>query len=264
MGELLMSCDHRYRDCLNNNEIIRKYLCRECRGVFICACEVLIALKCLPHQMAVGTEHGTQRRLPVTGIAQAVCSECRGEREEPFPRAAIFGLKGKVERFYWREIIKTYYSRVLDFVGENDIHIENIMDFESSYPEKAKELRKEAKGYWILAHKKTPKYLLKELTNPEFLAGESVPETIIDAEYRQVEKGGQPIGKWGNSDGQLVAVEEIAEDWYAIRECECHSCERSLISLFVGAFLAPVIQDPSDPRVVRSYRHSTRGWSPSN
>jgi hypothetical protein len=153
---------------------------------------------------------------------------------------------------------------VLDFVFDHDIHIENIMDFESSYPEKARELRKEAKGYWMLAHKKAPKYVLKELTNPEFLAGVKVSETIVEAEYRKVEKGGQPIGKWVNRAGELVTVEELAEEWYAHGGYECLSCERSLISSLVGTFLASVIQDPSDPRVVRCYRHSTRGWSQSN
>ena len=97
-------CTHSKVQCLNHYEIFRKYLCEECRGVFVCRCEKELALTFLPHQVHHAQEYGTRKQFRVTGFAPKMCAECREEIEMPHPRAAIYGQKGKVERYYWREI----------------------------------------------------------------------------------------------------------------------------------------------------------------
>jgi hypothetical protein len=72
--------------------------------MFICNCEKELALMFLPRQVNFAQEYGTRQQFRVTGFAAHMCAECRGETEMPHPRAAIYGQKGKVERYYWREI----------------------------------------------------------------------------------------------------------------------------------------------------------------
>jgi len=259
-----MDCAHANVKCVHPYEIIRKYLCHDCGGIFLCQCELVLALRCLPHQMAIATEFGTNRRLQVAGCAKGICPECRGQPVESFPMAAIFGLKGKVERFYWREIRKTYYSLVIDQVNDLDIQMDDINHFESLYPEAAKELLRIAKQVWIYVHRTTPKYNTTETTNAEFLRRIQVPETHIEAPYMQVTKGDQRVGKWINRAGQIVDPEDVAKEWYESDGYKCLDCERSLIASLVGALLAPVIQDPSDSLLRECYRNSMKGWSKAN
>ena len=193
-----------------------------------------------------------------------MCAECRGEREDAHPGAAIYGRKGKIERFYWREIFKTCCEYVLDWLQKDSEQVKDIIDFRTRFPEKAKELEKKAKKYWQTVHRQNPKYDLKERTQAEFLSMIQVPVRKIKAEYRQVPKGDQKIGKWENSAGRLVSVEEIATEWYQSKGYKVLRCEKTLISIWVATFLAQAIQDPQDPRVRQTFRGSTKSWTPRN
>ena len=157
-----MKCLHEIVHCLNHYDTFRKYKCEECKGIFICECERELVLTFLPYQVRFGSEYGTQKRYSVTGFSPNMCAKCRGEKEEAHPRAAIYGQKGKVERYYWREIFKTYCEYILDWMHDQDIGVTDIIEIESRFPQKAKELKKLAKKYWQDVHKKSPKYDLKE------------------------------------------------------------------------------------------------------
>ncbi|MCX6356013.1 MAG: VRR-NUC domain-containing protein [Candidatus Aureabacteria bacterium] len=218
----------------------------------------------LPHQIRFATEYGTRKRYPVTGFELNICAECKGEKEEAHPRAAIYGLKGKVERFYWREIIKTYYGYVLDWLQQNSKQVKDIIEFEARFPDIASEFKKKAKKHWQVIDKQSPKYNLKEKTEAEFLSQVRVPTIKIQAEYRQIEKNGQKIGKWINQAGKLVPVEEIATEWYRFKGYMVLGCERRIISTWVGTYLAHSIQDPSDVQVRPTLRNSTKGWTSQN
>ena len=257
-------CRHEHVRCLNHYESFRKYLCEECGRVFMCQCERELALAFLPHQVSRGTEYGTHITYPVTGFAEGICLECQGEIEEPHPRAAIHGLKGKVERYYWREIFKTYCIHSLEWMKQNNVTIKDIIEFERMFPEKAKEFRKTAKRHWLQVHKTNPKYDTKEPSQAGFLSEVSVPTTYLEVPYAQIEKNGQKIGKWIGINGEICSVEQIALEHYRAQRYEGRLCERKLISVLVGTILAPVIQDKRDPRLQVGFRNSTSGWRSDN
>jgi len=230
----------------------------------MCECERKLALAFLPHQVRFARESGTRRQYAVNGFDFRLCSECKGEEEEAHPRAAIYGRKGKVERYYWREIFKTYCTYILDWLDQNSEQTKDIIEFQRKFPDIAKELKKEAKQYWQGVNEQKPKYNLKETTQAQFLSSVRIPVVSVKAEYRQVEKAGQKIGKWMNLAGQLVSAEEVAAEWYQTRGYAALRCERKLISVLVGTFLTNSIQSTSDPRVRTVFRNSTKGWTPRN
>ena len=232
--------------------------------MFICNCERELALRFLPHQVNFAQEYGTQKQLKVTGFATNMCAECRGEAEMPHPRAAIYGQKGKVERYYWREIYKTYCQYTLEWLNKNSETVKDILEFQEKYPNVAKDLEKKAKKYWQSLAKQKPKYNMKETTEAEFLSKKPIPVVQISAEYRQIEKGNQNIGKWVAQDGNLSSVEQIATEYYVSQGYSVLRCERLLISTWIATFFYASIQDTTDPRVRMVFRNSTKGWSSKN
>ncbi len=257
-------CPHSKLRCLNHYDTFRKYLCEECGGVYMCQCEEQLALGFVPHQVRSAQESGTRRRFVVTGFASHVCLECRGKKEEPHPRAAIYKQKGKVQRFYWREIFKTYCQSILEWQSANSEQVKDIFDFQKRFPDVARLLKKEARAYWQQLHKQTPKYNLKEKTQAEFLSGIKIPVVRVMARYCQVEKSGQKIGKWLNQAGELVSAESIAAEYYEHQGYVALRCERKLISTLISTFLTRSVQSSSDPRVKEVFRNTTRGWTPNN
>ncbi|HLO14676.1 MAG TPA: VRR-NUC domain-containing protein [Anaerolineales bacterium] len=257
-------CAHSSVRCLNHYEIFRKYLCEDCESVFICQCEKELALTFLPHQVNNAQEYGTGKQFRVTGFAPNMCAECRGEIEMPHPRAAIYGQKGKVERYYWREIYKTYCQYTLEWMHQNSEKVKDILEFQKRFPDVAKHLERKAKNHWKTLAKQNPKYDMKETTDAEFLSKVSIPEIQISAEYRQIEKGNQKIGKWVSQEGDLVSVEQIATELYNSQGYSVLRCERLLISTWVATFLCLSIQDLTDPRVRTVFRNSTKGWTSKN
>lgn len=257
-----MGCSHPHRRCLNEYDTFRKYLCENCGGVFMCECEHELATIFLPHQTRSGQEYGTRRRYPVAGVAKNICRACRGEPEPPAPRAAIYDQKGKIQRYYWREITKTYYQSVLEWIRGRSITIEDIIKLEAEYPEETKKLKKAARKHWQQRHKEDPKYDTSEQTHAQFLAKVRVPEIEVEAEYVQEQRGEAVVGKWKLRSGELRDAEDVAVDHYESSGYRVYRCERKLISTLVAVFCWPVIQDPSDPRGQRVMRGSTVGWKP--
>lgn len=228
----------------------------------MCECELELAKTFLPHQTQSGQEFGTRRRYPVAGFAKAVCRACRGEPETPAPRAAIYNQKGKIQRYYWREITKTYYENVLAWARPLGIAIENIMRIEADYPEETKQLKKKARRVWQQRHKEAPKYDTSERTPAQFLAEVPVPEIEVEAEYVREERGGAVVGKWRLSPTETGSAEDVAAMYYQSLGCDVYRCERKLISMLVSVLLWPVIQDPEDPCAQTVMRGSTVGWRP--
>ena len=226
----------------------------------MCECELDLAKTFLPHQTRSGQELGTRRRYPVAGFAKEVCRACRGEPEPPAPRAAIYNQKGKIQRYYWREITKTYYESVLAWVRPLGIAIENIIQIEADYPEETKRLKKEARRVWQQRHKEARKYDTSERTPAQFLAEVPVPEIEIKGQYVREERGDTVVGKWRLSPTETGSAEDVAAMYYQSLGCEVYRCERKLISMLVSVLLWPVIQDPDDPCAQTVMRGSTVGW----
>jgi len=255
-----MNCSHTSVECLNEYEFFRKYRCRSCGSVLLCACERSLAETFLPHQAHIAHEYGTGRRISIDGIGR-VCAECRGAVEEPHPRAEGHSAGGKIDRFYWREIFKTYCGGIQEEYG-GSFPFKSILEFEAKEPDIAERIRQSARKFWQHRHKTAPKYDTKEQTQAEFLDKVPVPVKTLDGEYRQVERKGQKIGCWSNSKGDLVSVEKLVEDWYSSQGLSVWRCERRLISVWVATFFGVPIQDPADPYSQLAMRHSTVGWTP--
>lgn len=259
-----MSCRHLNVQCLNHYDTFRKYLCEDCGEVWMCECERELAITFLSHQTRFGSEYGTHKRYPVSGFVPGLCAECRGEAEEPHPRAAIYGQKGRVERFYWREIYKTYLTMARDWMLKHGIQVRDVLELESRFLDETKKMKKEARRLWQEQHKHDPKYDTSELTEIAFLQEVSVPQREIEASYVQIERSDQKLGKWINEAGNPVSAEDIAAEHYRKGGFSVWTCERRLIAMLVGTFCCPVIQDPTDPRIQTVMRGSTRGWTSQN
>lgn len=230
----------------------------------MCVCEAELAHQFLPHQTKRGTEYGTRKRYPVAGFATGLCPSCRGEVEKPHPMAAVRGRKSKIERFYWREITKTYHAFAHDWLAENKEQVRDIIEFQNRFPEISAELRKQARAYWQKAHRAEPKYDLSEPTQEALHGDVDIPQTIVRATYAQVMRANQKIGKWQNSEGEFVSAEAVAKEFYLSQEWQAYVCERKLISTLYGTFCFTVVQDADDPRIVVGQRGSTRGWTTAN
>ena len=236
-------------------------MCEDCNQVLMCECEKELVLTFLPHQTKFGTEYGSQKRYPVSGFATKICAECRGEKEEAHPKAAIYGRKGKIERYYWREIYKTYLSMVLDFIIQNNKHVKNIIEFERRFKATSKKMKRSASKIWQINHKENPKYDTTEITESKFLSQVPIPEIVVYAQYTQIQKGKQRVGKWISDSGEKTTIEEIATEHYRKLGFNVYRCERKLISSLVGTFCFPIIQDPGDPKNLIAMRQSTKGWT---
>lgn len=258
---LSKSCQHGHRRCLNEYDTYRKYICLDCDTVWMCACEEKLAHQFLPHQTRKGSEYGTRKCYPVAGFAPGLCPICRSEAEPPHPMAAVRGRKGKIDRFYWREITKTYHEFARTWLIENCEYVSDILELQRRFPDTAKALKKRARQHWQSEHKSKPKYDLSEPTQQDLHDEIDVPVSIVHAPYVQVEGAGQKFGKWQNSIGELVSTEAIAKDYYRSQGWTPHDCERKLISILYGTFCFPVVQDPDDPQIIVGYRHSTRSWT---
>ena len=212
----------------------------------------------LPVSMELATSIQYQGLRPI--FAQNV----EAKRKKLIPARLFMDKKGKVERYYWREIFKTYCEYVLNWLQQNSDQVKDIIEFQSRFRGIATELKKKAKKHWQALDKQSPKYDLKERTEAEFLSQVPVPLIRIEAKYRQIEKNDQKIGKWINQSGQLASVEEIGSEWYRSKGYNILACERKFISTWVGTFLSLPIQDPSDLRVRSTFRNSTKGWTSHN
>lgn len=177
---------------------------------------------------------------------------------------AARGRKSKIERFYWREIIKTFHALARDWLRDRGETVSSVLDFRSRFPEVSKELQKEARHIWQQCHKRDPKYDLSEPTQQELHLDLEIPEVVVFAPYREVARGEQTVGKWEDGAGKPVSGEAIAARFYKDQGWEVHECERRLISTLYATLCFPVVQDPKDPELQIGCRNSTRGWTSEN
>lgn len=206
--------------------------------MFFCDCEEELATRFLPYQLKFGTEYGTGKRFPVIGSTSKMCQTCKGEKEEPHPM--VYG--SKLERYYWREIFKTYLSLVAHWLDSNNLTVTNILAFESQYAKQSDLLKKEAKTYWQDRHNQSPKYTFAvEPTEADFLSEVKVPERNLTGRITSVKKGKKNAKAWINSLGKECSVEDIASEWFSSNGFIVKKCELRLVSVLVATFCFPVI-----------------------
>lgn len=162
----MSSCTHLNVRCLNQFELICKYLCEECGAVMMCACDENFGRKFLPHQLDRATELETQKRIPVSaGFQPGVCCECRGLPPIANPVAEIYGRTSKIRRYYWRELAFMEMERFAAWAETQDASLRAPAE------EKAVKKRIETEVLQELKHlhATSPKYTFVEESQAEVI-----------------------------------------------------------------------------------------------
>jgi hypothetical protein len=233
-------CAHARLVCINPHELIRKYRCRDCGAVMMCACDEAFGRRFLSHQLSEGTELKTRQRILVTlGFQPKVCAECLGLPAEPAPAAEIHGRTSKIKRFYWRELFFEKTRRSADW---DEAHPE-ATDAERRAAQAAIETQvlEEIKAL----HASAPKYVISEPSQAEVLKRYHVEVLPIAAEYVEAPQKGAVIrdGDEAISPEAFVTRRFEAEGWSAMQ------LESVPFHAMFGVMMWLFIQDSSDPRV---------------
>lgn len=234
-----IACGHDSVVCLNQHELIRKYLCADCGAVMMCACDEVFGRRFLAHQLSEGCELDTQERVPVThGFQPTICNSCRGLPLEPAPGAAIPGRTSKIKRFYWRELFFRETERFADWRAANP-HVST---------DEAGAVRRRIAGEVLdeikALHASAPLYDMREPSQTEIL---SRCEVVIDAlspDYATApEKGAVVL-----LDGEIVSPEAFAAHHYAATGWSAMPLESVPLHTLFGVMMWLLIEDPADPR----------------
>ncbi|MBL8552258.1 MAG: VRR-NUC domain-containing protein [Hyphomonadaceae bacterium] len=230
-------CPHTDLDCLNQFEFVRKYRCRGCNAVMMCACDEARGRRFLPHQLNEGTELETQARVPVTaGFQPKTCPECRGLPPVNAPTAAIYGRTGKVERYYWRELYFMTEERVAAWMSEHPGADEDV---------ERKRLEKEVLVELQQIHQTHPKYEFTDLSQDEVIKRFEVELVRIDAPYLAQAQKGRVVddGRGGCSVEAFVQARYEEQGWKST------VLESAPFHVLFGVFMWLLVQDSTDEKV---------------
>jgi hypothetical protein len=237
-------CDHVDVVCVSHYELIRKYECRACDEVMMCACDQEFGEEFLPHQLARGRRLETRLDVPVTlGFQVGVCRECRGLAPEPHPKAELYGRTSKVVRYYWREIFFETTRRFASWAQDADLDSSKArFERRGKYDEIEKQVIDEIKK----VHRKAPKYDYAEPSSAEILDRHQVEIVDLRARYVQDENGTRrlvaPFGSFDSPESAALAYWQE----HGLIATECESCP---FHVLFGVFMWAVIQDPGDELV---------------
>jgi hypothetical protein len=208
----------------------------------MCACEKAFAHRFFSHQLAFGTELGTQQRVPVTaGFQENICNTCRGLPEEAHPKAEIYGMSSKVVRYYWREILFETTQRFGDWAdsrGYTD-YFSAQREHPDVYSRISKEVIEEIKDL----HRRSPKYTYQEKSQKQVLEENNVEVVNLQGEYvKRAERG---VGIL--SEGEIYSPEEFVALHFKQQGYEVLFTESVPFHVIFGVFMWLLIQDPKDP-----------------
>jgi hypothetical protein len=235
------TCAHKKTTCLNQYDLIRKYICESCQEIMICSCDEEHGRRFLPHQLSHGSYNGSRERVPVTiGFQEKVCPECKGEKAIAAPKAPMHGATTKITRYYWREIFFETTRRFHDSrpdIGPDDNKLSGF-----SFPEERRKIEKQVIAELKILHEENPKYVYKELTQKEVIEKTDTEVILVNAEHvSSVEK------KVGIRNGNKIStVEEYACDYFRNQKYDVLEVESVPFHVLFGVFMYLVVQDAGD------------------
>ncbi|QDG50583.1 VRR-NUC domain-containing protein [Persicimonas caeni] len=237
-------CAHDDVECLNPYEPVRKFRCRDCDGVMMCACDREFGEEYLPHQLSQGQEYATKREVPVThGFQAEVCRTCRGLQSVGHPKAELPGSTSKYQRYYWREIYKQTVLRFGYWCKQHGYDDWIAARHDPVTSAAYKWIHEDVKAFYRAAHKHFPKYdYSDEPSQQEVIDAHDV--TIVDREVEYVESGGR--AKIQSPNGP-VSVEQYAARCYREQGFEVILCESRPIHVLFGTFMCLEIDSAADP-----------------
>lgn len=237
----MQNCKHPKVKCINQYELIRKYICEICFQVMMCSCDESFGSQFLPHQIGEASEPETKKRIPVTlGFQENICDKCRGIPEKAFPKAETYGRGSKVYRYYWREIAFETINRFEKWC-ENEGYadwliamVEQKHKFESIEREVAKEIKH--------MHESCPKYIYQEESQAEVFTRYKVEVIDLDGIYIKT-----PERKISLLDGRdICTAEEFVERYFMKPGYNVLQTESIPFHVLFGVFMWVLIQDHLD------------------
>ena len=241
--QMKKDCTHEKVTCLNQYDLIRKYICETCKEVMMCVCDEEHGRRFLPHQLNKGSWLNSKERVPVTlGFQKNICSECRGDKAIAAPKAPMPGATTKIRRYYWREIFFETTRRFYDSHPEIDANDVNSSEF--SFPEERRKIEKEVIAEIKDLHERNPKYEYNELTQKEVIERTNTEVILRNAEHVKTEDK-----KVGIRNGSKIStVEEFASDYFKEQGYEVLEVESVPFHVLFGVFMYVVIQDAGDEK----------------
>ncbi len=236
-------CKHTDVTCLNQYDLIRKYICNTCKEVMMCSCDEGHGRRFRAHQLKEGSWLNSRERVPVTlGFQPTICPECRGEEAVAAPKAPMPGSTTKITRYYWREILFETTERFYEAHPELDPSNNNISEF--SFPEERRRIEKEVIKEIKALHEKSPKYEYGEITQSEVLSKTNTEVILVNAEH--VKTDGRKVGiRDGN---KICSVEVFASNYFKNAGYQVMEVESAPFHVLFGLFMWLVIQDPQDSK----------------
>ena len=235
------NCAHTQVTCLNQYDLIRKYICETCQEVMMCACDEAHGRRFLSHQLNEGAWLNSRERIPVTiGFQIDICPECRGEKAIAAPKAPMHGATTKITRYYWREIYFETTRRFYDSHPELDPNDVSVF----SFPDERRAIEKEVISEFKALHEKNPKYEYSELTQQEVISKTNTEVILLIAEH--VKTKSRKVGIKNGS--KISTVEEFASDYFKAQGYQVIEAESVPFHVLFGIFMYIVIQDPDDEK----------------
>ena len=235
-------CPHSIVTCLNEFEFVRKYRCESCQAIMMCACDEDVGREFLPHQLKMGSEYGTRKRIPVTlGFQPRMCRECRGLSPEAHPMAAIHGRTTKIKRYYWREIWFLTHRLFRRWALDHSLPPRDAAgpEADAARAEAANRALDEIKHL----HEANPKYAFVEESQEEVMRRWSVEVIDLHVTYAR-NSDNRRVQVFDGSD--RVPVEEYAARHYQRDGWTSLPLESSPLHVLFGVYMWLVIQDPAD------------------
>lgn len=230
-------CNHGELLLLNPYETIRKYACKDCLQVMMCACDADLGNTFLSHQISHATELKTQERIRVDlGFVENACDECRGLPAKAYPKSSIPGRTSKIKRYYWREISVEEFRRFSEELGVTDIASLQ------QHPERTR-IEKEVLTHFKRLHAENPKYVYSERSQSEVLANCETEIVELAAPYDDNPTKGAVI----KTPAGAISVEAFVTEHFQNQGLNVLNLESRPFHVLFGALMGQVVCDRSDP-----------------
>ncbi len=208
----------------------------------MCDCEREFALRFLPHQVTVGTDLRTKRRIPVTlGFQYSICNTCRNLPEPAAPKSPAAGPTSKIRRYYWREIHKLAVVRFAEWAEKEGTP--DLSPFSSAGREAWEEIEESAVEEMKALHRSAPKYQYEAESTARFVAENAIEVVHLSAAYGPT-TGPRAVvidaGRELNVD-EFVAAHYRSTGWTVVR------LESKPLHALFATFLHQLINDATDP-----------------
>lgn len=251
-------CGHLRVVLLNPWELLRKWVCEDCRAVMTCACSSDVAVHVLPHQAMRGVDPETRGRVAVTLPLEAgVCAECRGGPWPAWPKSPRRGAGSVIHRYYWHELWTRTQAGLLAWCREQGLP---LLDNDGSpllprhardHPGTVEAIEQDVLAGLRGEHDHAPRYAVERPSDANVLAAHRVEVEAVPAVYVDPSPGKALVVAPGTMDpAHAVGVEEYVAALEHDRGRATMFLESRPVQCLWGALMWPWVQHPADDRLM--------------